>query len=276
MINQGGAARSVFDARWNLGAAGFGGAQTTDGNTALRIERYHQPRVRAGRRRGLLVLAEHGRGICAGRRRHPFFRGQWRHRAFRPVPGRRVSSATPRVQPVPHRRRRLWLAGHHHRAHANHRRHRSAARAASMRMLGRDGSRAASHGQNPGSAASASRPMPPCRPPPSTCRPMAEGPRSSRRQRVRAGLRRKERHRFPQQLGFRTEKSWAMPNSILTLRGRLAWAHDFNPDRAIGATFQTLPGASFVVNGTTGRQFRAHHRLDRTQMAQRFFTHRHF
>src|SRR3978361_1270611 len=32
-------------------------------------------------------------------------------------------------------------------------------------------------------------------------------------------------------------------------RGRLAWAHDFNPDRSIGATFQTLPGASFVVNG---------------------------
>jgi uncharacterized protein with beta-barrel porin domain len=40
-----------------------------------------------------------------------------------------------------------------------------------------------------------------------------------------------------------------MPNGILTLRGRAAWAHDFNPDRAIGATFQTLPGASFVVNG---------------------------
>jgi uncharacterized protein with beta-barrel porin domain len=27
------------------------------------------------------------------------------------------------------------------------------------------------------------------------------------------------------------------------------WAHDYNPDRSIGATFQTLPGASFVVNG---------------------------
>jgi uncharacterized protein with beta-barrel porin domain len=33
------------------------------------------------------------------------------------------------------------------------------------------------------------------------------------------------------------------------LRGRAAWAHDFNLDRSIGATFQTLPGASFVVNG---------------------------
>jgi hypothetical protein len=40
-----------------------------------------------------------------------------------------------------------------------------------------------------------------------------------------------------------------MTNAILTLRGRAAWAHDFNPDRAVAATFQTLPGASFVVNG---------------------------
>jgi outer membrane autotransporter protein len=50
-------------------------------------------------------------------------------------------------------------------------------------------------------------------------------------------------------LGLRTDKSWAMPDSVLTLRGRLAWAHDYNPERSIAATFQTLPGASFVVNG---------------------------
>jgi uncharacterized protein with beta-barrel porin domain len=51
------------------------------------------------------------------------------------------------------------------------------------------------------------------------------------------------------ELGLRTDKSWAMPDSVLTLRGRFAWAHDYNTDRSIGATFQTLPGASFVVNG---------------------------
>jgi uncharacterized protein with beta-barrel porin domain len=51
------------------------------------------------------------------------------------------------------------------------------------------------------------------------------------------------------ELGVRTDRSWAMTDSIFTLRGRFAWAHDFNPDRNIGATFQTLPGASFVVNG---------------------------
>jgi autotransporter-associated beta strand protein len=51
------------------------------------------------------------------------------------------------------------------------------------------------------------------------------------------------------ELGIRTDKSWAMPGAILTLRSRFAWAHDFDPDRSIAATFQTLPGASFVVNG---------------------------
>jgi uncharacterized protein with beta-barrel porin domain len=51
------------------------------------------------------------------------------------------------------------------------------------------------------------------------------------------------------EVGLRTDKSWEAPDSIFTLRGRFAWAHDFNTDRSIGATFQTLPGASFVVNG---------------------------
>jgi uncharacterized protein with beta-barrel porin domain len=51
------------------------------------------------------------------------------------------------------------------------------------------------------------------------------------------------------ELGLRTDKSYALPDGILTLRGRLAWAHDYDSNRAIGATFQSLPGASFVVNG---------------------------
>jgi autotransporter-associated beta strand protein len=51
------------------------------------------------------------------------------------------------------------------------------------------------------------------------------------------------------ELGVRTDKSFAMQNAILTFRTRFAWAHDFNADRNIAATFQTLPGASFVVNG---------------------------
>jgi autotransporter-associated beta strand protein len=51
------------------------------------------------------------------------------------------------------------------------------------------------------------------------------------------------------ELGLRSDRSFAMPDGILTLRGRLAWAHDFYTDRNIGATFQALPGASFVVDG---------------------------
>jgi uncharacterized protein with beta-barrel porin domain len=51
------------------------------------------------------------------------------------------------------------------------------------------------------------------------------------------------------EIGIRTDKSFLMPDGILTLRGRFAWAHDFDPDRNIAATFQALPGASFVVNG---------------------------
>ncbi|WP_453948000.1 autotransporter domain-containing protein [Bradyrhizobium sp. USDA 377] len=51
------------------------------------------------------------------------------------------------------------------------------------------------------------------------------------------------------ELGLRGDKSFAMQGGVLTLRGRTAWAHDFNPDRSIAATFQALPGASFVVNG---------------------------
>jgi uncharacterized protein with beta-barrel porin domain len=51
------------------------------------------------------------------------------------------------------------------------------------------------------------------------------------------------------ELGIRTDKSFAVQGGIFTLRGRFAWAHDYDPDRAIAATFQALPGASFVVNG---------------------------
>ena len=51
------------------------------------------------------------------------------------------------------------------------------------------------------------------------------------------------------EVGLRSDKSYAMSGGILTLRGRAAWAHDFNSDRSAVATFQTLPGATFTVNG---------------------------
>jgi outer membrane autotransporter protein len=41
------------------------------------------------------------------------------------------------------------------------------------------------------------------------------------------------------------------PDAALTLRARVAWAHDWISDPTLGALFQTLPGASFSVNGAT-------------------------
>jgi autotransporter-associated beta strand protein len=37
--------------------------------------------------------------------------------------------------------------------------------------------------------------------------------------------------------------------TALVLRARLAWAHDFNNDQTINASFQTLPGANFTIGG---------------------------
>ncbi|UFX41996.1 autotransporter domain-containing protein [Bradyrhizobium sp. 41S5] len=51
------------------------------------------------------------------------------------------------------------------------------------------------------------------------------------------------------ELGLRTDKSFPVQDGILTLRTRFAWAHDYDPNRSAAATFQALPGASFVVNG---------------------------
>jgi hypothetical protein len=51
------------------------------------------------------------------------------------------------------------------------------------------------------------------------------------------------------ELGAQTDKSFVVRDGIVTLRGRAAWAHDSNTDRPLTATFQTLPGATFTVNG---------------------------
>ncbi|WP_246801211.1 autotransporter domain-containing protein [Bradyrhizobium genosp. L] len=53
------------------------------------------------------------------------------------------------------------------------------------------------------------------------------------------------------ELGLRTDKSYALQDAVLTLRGRTAWAHDYNNNNSVSAIFQSLPGTSFVVNGAT-------------------------
>jgi uncharacterized protein with beta-barrel porin domain len=51
------------------------------------------------------------------------------------------------------------------------------------------------------------------------------------------------------ELGFRSDKSFTVTNAILTLRSRFAWSYDYNPNRSAAATFQALPASAFVVNG---------------------------
>ena len=51
------------------------------------------------------------------------------------------------------------------------------------------------------------------------------------------------------EFGLRSDKSFVVGDATLTLGGRAAWAHDFNTDRTAAATFQALPGTSFIVNG---------------------------
>jgi uncharacterized protein with beta-barrel porin domain len=51
------------------------------------------------------------------------------------------------------------------------------------------------------------------------------------------------------ELGLRADQSFVLQDAVLTLRGRAAWAHNFDRSRDVAATFQTLPVASFVVNG---------------------------
>jgi autotransporter-associated beta strand protein len=54
------------------------------------------------------------------------------------------------------------------------------------------------------------------------------------------------------ELGTRFDRVLALyTNAVLSLRARVAWAHDWVSDPALAAVFQTLPGASFVVNGAT-------------------------
>ena len=230
-----------FAQRWSVWAAGYGGSQTTDGNAVLgsntTTSRICGVAVGADYRFSPFTLAGFalaGGGTNFSRRQRS---GQ---RPLRPVPGRRLRAS--------HRRPGLYLggaglrlAGHHHRPHRDHRRRRSAARAVQRQRLLRAASRAAIVLSRRGWR----RHHALCR------RQFTTFDLPAYAEQALAGANTfaltygaKERHRTRSELGVRTDKSCAMPDAILTLRGRVAWAHDFNPDRNIGATFQTLPGAS--------------------------------
>jgi len=55
------------------------------------------------------------------------------------------------------------------------------------------------------------------------------------------------------EIGLRTDKLLLIDQAVLTVRGRAAWAHEYGVDRSIVTTFQTLLGASFVVDGASPR-----------------------
>ncbi len=51
------------------------------------------------------------------------------------------------------------------------------------------------------------------------------------------------------ELGARFDNLQFVDGMPLVLRGRLAWAHDWITNPALGAAFETLPGSAFTVNG---------------------------
>lgn len=51
------------------------------------------------------------------------------------------------------------------------------------------------------------------------------------------------------ELGSRFDAPTLVAGMPLILRGRLAWAHDFVSNPALGGTFQAQPGGSFTANG---------------------------
>ena len=51
------------------------------------------------------------------------------------------------------------------------------------------------------------------------------------------------------ELGLRTSTSFALSGSVMSLRGRLAWARDFSAGQSIPAAFQSLPGQGFIAGG---------------------------
>ena len=57
------------------------------------------------------------------------------------------------------------------------------------------------------------------------------------------------------ELGARFDRVLAVyQNAVLALRGRVAWAHDWVSDATLTPVFQSLPGASFIVNGVAPAQ----------------------
>ena len=230
--------------------AGFGGSQTTDGNAHLgsnnTTSSIYGIAVGADYRVSPDTLA--GFALAGG---GTSFASQGPATAAptcsRPAPSFAITSVPAYIIGCAG----LWLAGHHDQPHRHGRRHRSAAGASSMRTRTRAASKA---------AIASSRQVGGIGITPYAAVQFTTFDLPAYAESVVAGAKSfaqtyaaKSVTDTRSELGIRTDKSCAMPNGMLTLRGRLAWAHDFNPDRSIPPTFQSLPGASFVVNGARRR-----------------------
>jgi uncharacterized protein with beta-barrel porin domain len=51
------------------------------------------------------------------------------------------------------------------------------------------------------------------------------------------------------EFGAKFDKAMLVQGGVVTLKAKAAWVHDWNTDRSATAIFQTLPGATFTVNG---------------------------
>ena len=220
------------------GPRAIGGSQTTDGNAALGSNSTTQQHRRRRGRRRLSVLAGYACRLCARRRRHQFLRqwiGSGRSDLFQAGAFVRHKVGAAYVG-----RAGLWLAGHHHRSHRNHRRHRSSCAQASMPTRSRAGSKAATASSRRGWR----RPDAICRRPVHDVRSagLCRAGRSPARNTFALTYAAKDVTTPRSELGLRSDRSCAMKDGIFTLRGRAAWAHDFNTDRNVAADIPDAAG----------------------------------
>ena len=119
--------RDTYDPRWSVWAAGYGGSQTTDGNTVLGSNNTRSSlgavAVGADYRFSPNTLA----GFAVSGGGTSFSVANSRIRPFRPVPGRRLRPSHRRPC-LYFRGAGVWLAGRYHRSHRHRRRLRSLAR----------------------------------------------------------------------------------------------------------------------------------------------------
>ena len=263
-LSQGDAA-DRFEQRWSVWAAGFGGAQTTDGNAARGSNT--RPAASAASRGADYRLSPDtlvGFALAGGGTNFSVANGG--SGPLRPVPGRRLRASQSRRglfagalaygwQDVT-TDRTVTVAGI------------DRLRARSTPIPGRAASKAAIGSSTPWMAASALRLTPPDSSRRSSCRPM---PRS-----VLSGANTFALDLWRQRASPpRAANSACAPtdhcdadDAILTLRGRAAWAHDFNPDRAVARDLPDAAGREFRrQRRSAGARFRAGHGLGRNEMA---------